>query len=55
MSGGIRLKACNSDASRVGDTRYLASFSTSLQLGRFGAFGRRRDRGYLQNEGAPII
>ena len=37
-----------SDASRVRDTRYLASFSTSPQFGIFGAFGRRRDPACLQ-------
>ena len=46
---------CSNDASRVRDTRYLASFSTSLQFGIFGAFGRRRDPACLQNGGAPIV
>ena len=38
----------SSDASRVRDKRYLASFSTSLQFGIFGAL-------CLQNGGAPIV
>ena len=44
-----------SDASRVRDTRYLASFSTSPQFGIFGAFSRRGDPACLQNGGAPIV
>ena len=43
------------DASRAQDTRYLVSFSTSLQFGIFGAFGRRHDPAFLQNGGAPIV
>ena len=35
--------------------QYLVSFSTNLQFGIFGAFGRRHDPACLQNGGAQII